>query len=223
MSDFALLGCFAVCGGCCLCWYRLRVLERTVLRLEDRSARDYETGLRSARLFDEDAAILCRTPCRIAVLLVEVDGSDRDAALGTGAKVLEHSLRRQSDRLYRRGPWELLVLLTVNDAAESFAHAQRLQVALGARRVDVFIGIAFADPDAPDTGSHNRRTSARLLQLATTNLAAAKKRSASRIYPPLFLPNDPPAVVATVVPPKAIDWERTERMVVGDPLPQGQP
>ena len=59
MPDFALLGCFAVCGGFWLCWYRLRVLELTVLRLEDRSARDYDTGLRSARLFDEDAAILC--------------------------------------------------------------------------------------------------------------------------------------------------------------------
>ena len=113
------------------------------------------------------------------------------------------------------------MLLMVNDAAESFAHAQRLQVALGARQMDGFIGIAFADPDAPDTRSHNRRTSARLLQLATTNLAAAKKRPASRIYPPLFPPNEPPAVVATVVPPTAIDWERTERMVVGDPLPRG--
>lgn len=120
MPTFAwLLGSFAVAGGFSLCWYRLRQLERTVLRLEDRSAYDHETGLRSGRL---------------------------------------------------------------------------------------------------DTERHNRRTAARLQTLAATNLAAAKKRPQHRIYPPLLPPNDPPAVVASVTLPQATDWERTERIVLGDPV-----
>lgn len=210
-----LLGSFAVAGGFSLCWYRLLVLERTVLRLEDRSAYDYETGLRSGRLFDDDAAVLCRSGCRVAVLLVEVA---EDGKLLTAAHSLQKSLVRQSDRIYRCGSESFLVLLTVDDAAAAHWQAQRLHAALASVQVDGCIGIAFADPDAPDTERHNRRTAARLQKLAATNLAAAKKQPQHRIYPPLLPPNDPPAVASAVAPPQAMDWERTERIVLGDPV-----
>ncbi len=201
--------------GFSLCWYRLLVLERTVLRLEDRSAYDYETGLRSYRLFEDDAAVLCRSGCRLAVLLIEVADAEK---LLTAAHALQKSLVRHSDRLYRCGSESFLVLLTVDDAAAAHWQAQRLRAALASAQVDGCIGIAFADPDAPDTERHNRRTAARLQTLAATNLAAAKKRPQHRIYPPLLPPNDPPAVVAAVTLPQATDWERTERIVLGDPV-----
>ena len=208
----ALVVSIFVLVGFSLCWYRLLVLERTVLRLEDRSAYDHETGLRSGRLFDDDAAVLCRSGCRVAVLLVEVAD---DGKLLTAAHALQKSLVRQSDRLYRCGSESFLVLLTVEDAAVAHRQAQRLRVALASVQVDGCIGIAFADPDAPDTERHNRRTAARLQTLAATNLAAAKKRPQHRIYPPLLPPNDPPAVASAVAPPQAMDWERTERIVLG--------
>ena len=216
MPTFAwLLGSFAVAGGISLCWYRLRQLERTVLRLEDRSAYDYETGLRSGRLFEDDAAVLCRSGCRLAVLLIEVADAEK---LLTAAHALQKSLVRHSDRLYRCGSESFLVLLTVDDAAAAHRQAHRLRAALESVQVDGCIGIAFADPDAPDTERHNRRTAARLQTLAATNLAAAKKRPQHRIYPPLLPPNDPPAVVGAVTLPQATDWERTERIVLGDPV-----
>ena len=216
MPTFAwLLGSFAVAGGFSLCWYRLRRLERTVLRLEDRSAYDYETGLRSGRLFEDDAAVLCRSGCRLAVLLIEVADAEK---LLTAAHALQKSLVRHSDRLYRCGSESFLVLLTVDDAAAAHRQAHRLRAALESVQVDGCIGIAFADPDAPDTERHNRRTAARLQTLAATNLAAAKKRPQHRIYPPLLPPNDPPAVVGAVTLPQATDWERTERIVLGDPV-----
>ena len=216
MPTFAwLLGSFAVAGGFSLCWYRLRQLERTVLRLEDRSAYDYETELRSGRLFEDDAAVLCRSGCRVAVLLIEVADAGK---LLTAAHALQKSLVRHSDRLYRCGSESFLVLLTVDDAAAAHRQAHRLRAALESVQVDGCIGIAFADPDAPDTERHNRRTAARLQTLAATNLAAAKKRPQHRIYPPLLPPNDPPAVVGAVTLPQATDWERTERIVLGDPV-----
>ncbi len=66
-----------VLSGCgfCLVWYRLR-------RLEDLSYRDYQTGLRSGRLLDEDLALLGRTEAPIALLLVDLDDFGRFNAVG---------------------------------------------------------------------------------------------------------------------------------------------
>ena len=51
----------------------LLVLRR-VRRLEVLSIHDAQTGLRSGRLYDDDAALLCRSSCKVAVLLIDLDG-----------------------------------------------------------------------------------------------------------------------------------------------------
>ena len=50
----------------------LLVLRR-VRRLEVLSVHDWQTGLRSGRLYDDDAALLCRSSCKVAVLLIDLD------------------------------------------------------------------------------------------------------------------------------------------------------
>ena len=53
-----------------------------VRRLEDLSYRDYQTGLRSVRLLDDDLALLGRTEAPVALLLVDLDDFRRFNELG---------------------------------------------------------------------------------------------------------------------------------------------
>ncbi|HNO69448.1 MAG TPA: GGDEF domain-containing protein, partial [Pseudomonadota bacterium] len=181
------------CLGFCCVWYRLR-------RLEDRSSRDYQTGLRSGRLFDDDAAMLCRSSAAVAVLLVDLDNFRRfnqagyreegDRALLTAAQVLKENLRRQADRLYRMHTAgdEFLILLTVDSFREAHRQAERLRVALERAALPACIGIAFADA----SGS---REPARLLRLATINKDTAKKSGGNAVFPP----EEPPTASAPLV------------------------
>ena len=142
--------------------------------------------------------------------------------LGREQKVLEHSLRRQSDRLYRRGP------VGAAGAADGERRCGIILLMRSARRLRLGHGRWMAS-SASRLLTRTRRTPGRTTVARRLGCSSLRRQTwprrrngpQSRIYPPLFPPNEPPAVVATVVPPKAIDWERTERMVVGDPLPRG--
>lgn len=205
----------------------LLVLRR-VRRLEVLSAYDAQTGLRSGRLYDDDAALLSRSSCSVAVLLIDLDDfrrfNDRgyreagDRALQTVAQVLKESLQRAADRIYRlhTAGDEFVVLLTVESFAEAFRQADRLRRAIELASVPGSIGIAYAEPSP-------QRNPAQLLRLATTNKNAAKQRGGNCVYPlpeqpspPSVeshgeqLPTDPSGVVALPT-----DWETTERMVIG--------
>ncbi len=70
ISSETLLCCSAVAMLAAL--PSLFVLLR-VRRLEDLSYRDYQTGLRSVRLLDDDLALLGRIEAPIALVLVDLD------------------------------------------------------------------------------------------------------------------------------------------------------
>ena len=82
-----------------------------VRRLEDLSYRDYQTGLRSVRLLDDDLALLGRTAAPIALVLVDLDDFGRfnelgyrshgDQALLDAATTIRRTLARSGDRIYR--------------------------------------------------------------------------------------------------------------------------
>jgi diguanylate cyclase (GGDEF)-like protein len=187
-----------VLSGCgfCLVWYRLR-------RLEDLSYRDYQTGLRSGRLLDEDLALLGRTEAPIALLLVDLDDFGRfnavgyrshgDRALLRAATTIRRTLQRAGDRIYRMHTAgdEFLILLTPRSYAQAFAEADSVRRALELASVPASIGIAYAagvrrfglDRDA-------------LLELATTNKNHAKGDGKNRVYPPSDDPPPPPIPVA---------------------------
>lgn len=205
----------------------LLVLRR-VRRLEVLSTHDAQTGLRSGRLYDDDAALLCRSSCHVAVLLIDLDDFRRfnergyreegDRALQTVAQVLNESLQRASDRIYRlhSAGDEFIVVITVEDFREAFRQGERLRRAIELASVPGSIGIAYAEPST-------QRSPAQLLRLATTNKNAAKQRGGNCVYP---LPEEsPPISVESQVEPiptertgmvvVPTDWETTERVVIG--------
>lgn len=205
----------------------LLVLRR-VRRLEVLNVHDWQTGLRSGRLYDDDAALLCRSLCAMAVLLIDLDDFRRfnergyreegDRALQTVAQVLKESLQRAADRIYRMHSAgdEFIIVLTVEDFREAYRQAERLRRAIELASVPGSIGIAYAEPST-------QRNPAQLLRLATTNKNAAKQRGGNCVYP---LPEEPqPISVEPQGEPKPteqtgmvvvpIDWETTERVVIG--------
>ena len=172
-------------------------------RLEDLSYRDYQTGLRSGRLLDDDLALLGRTEAPIALLLVDLDDFGRfnavgyrshgDRALLRAATTIRRTLQRAGDRIYRMHTAgdEFVILLTPRSYAQAFAEADSMRRALELASVPASIGIAYAagvrrfglDRDA-------------LLELATTNKNHAKRDGKNRVYPPSDDPPPPPIPVA---------------------------
>jgi diguanylate cyclase (GGDEF)-like protein len=206
--------------GFCLVWYRLRCIDVQVGRLEAVSVFDSLTGLRAGRLFESECAILCRGPSPIAVLLIDLDDFRRfndkgyreegDRALKLAAQVLSEKLRRRADRLYRlhTAGDEFVAFFAVEGPREAYRQAERLRGALATVKVPCSVGIAFAE------GS-TARDPAQLLRLATTNKNVAKKRGGNGVFPP---PEGPPPSPLAVRP---TDWDKTERLVVGNLLPSG--
>ena len=165
----------------------LEALSKTVTQIEDRSSFDHQTGLRSGRLFPQDAAMLCRSSSAVAVLLIDLDvgrytkhgqREPGDRALLAAAHALRDSLLREGDRLYRMpdAVANFLVLLPVDDFAEAYQHAERLRTALEGASVPASIGIAYADRTA------QQRDPRRLQALAATHREAAKTKGLA-IYP----------------------------------------
>lgn len=189
---------FAVVAGAVAALPSLFVLLR-VRRLEDLSYRDYQTGLRSGRLYEDDAALLCRSLCSVAVLLIDLDHfrrfnergyrEDGDRALLTAAQVLKEHLQRSADRVYRMHTAgdEFIVLFSVESFGEAYQQAERLRLMLERAAVPASVGIAFAEPSLS-------RSPAQLLRLATTNKDVAKKRGRNSVFPR----NDPPPPAAPV-------------------------
>lgn len=188
--------------GFCLVWYRLRCLNQQVGRLEEVSVYDPLTGLRSGRLFESECSILCRGPCPVAVLLIDLDNFRRfndggyreegDRAITLAARVLSEKLRRQADRIYRlhTAGDEFVVFFAVETSRDAYRQAERLREALASVNVPCSVGIAFAE------GS-TTRDPAQLLRLATTNKHIAKKRGGNTVYPPDEPPPSP--VLAKVI------------------------
>ncbi len=181
----------------------LALLSR-LRRLEDLSYRDYQTGLRSGRLLDEDLALLGRTEAPIALLLVDLDDFGRFNALGyrshgdkallLAATTIRRTLERAGDRIYRMHTAgdEFVVLLTPRSYAQAFAEADSVRRALELASVPASIGIAYSN------GGRHRRGLNRdaLLELATTNKNHAKLNGKNRVYPPSDDPPPPPIPVA---------------------------
>ena len=189
--------------GFCLVWYRLRCLNQQVGRLEEVSVYDPLTGLRSGRLFESECSILCRGPCPVAVLLIDLDNFRRfneggyreegDRAITLAARVLSEKLRRQADRIYRlhTAGDEFVLFFAVETSRDAYRQADRLREALASVNVPCSVGIAFAE------GS-TTRDPAQLLRLATTNKNIAKKRGGGNtVYPPDEPPSSP--VLAEVI------------------------
>ena len=166
--------------------------------------RDYQTGLRSGRLFEDDAELICRSPSPIALLLIDLDNfaahnrngyrEGGDAKLQQAARTISTVLHRKADRIYRLhcAGDEFLVLLTPEHDGEAFRQAERVRRALFSAGLPACIGMAYAP------GSTHRDPK-QLLRLATTNKDAAKKLPGKNaIYPPRKPP--PPAVPVAVAP-----------------------
>jgi diguanylate cyclase (GGDEF)-like protein len=127
-----------------------------VRRLEDLSYRDYQTGLRSVRLLDDDLALLGRTEAPVALLLVDLDDFRRfnelgyrshgDRALLLAATTIRRTLMRSGDRIYRMHTAgdEFLILLTARSYAQAFAEAESVRRALELASVPASIGIAYS-------------------------------------------------------------------------------
>ena len=175
-----------------------------VRRLEDLSYRDYQTGLRSVRLLDDDLALLGRTEAPVALLLVDLDDFRRfnelgyrshgDRALLLAATTIRRTLMRSGDRIYRMHTAgdEFLILLTARSYAQAFAEAESVRRALELASVPASIGIAYS--------AGGRRYAAlnrdALLELATTNKKYAKRNGKNQVYPPNDDPPSPPVAVA---------------------------
>ena len=200
----SLWGGVLSCAGFSLCWYRVRALERQVGSLENLSYFDYQTGLRSGRLFEDDAELICRSPSPIALLLIDLDdfaANNRDGyreggdeKLRQAARIISTVLHRKADRIYRMhcAGDEFLVLLTPRRIREAFAQAERLRQALSRARVPACIGIGFGEGSTP-------RDPRSLLRLATTHKDVAKRQPGKNsIYP-----KAPPEPTAAPLP---VDW-----------------
>ena len=172
-----------------------------VRRLEDLSYRDYQTGLRSVRLLDDDLALLGRTEAPVALLLVDLDDFRRfnelgyrshgDRALLLAATTIRRTLMRSGDRIYRMHTAgdEFLILLTARSYAQAFAEAESVRRALAS--VTASIGIAYS------AGGRRRGLNRdALLELATTNKKYAKRNGKNQVYPPNDDPPSPPVAVA---------------------------
>lgn len=174
-----------------------------VRRLEDLSYRDYQTGLRSVRLLDDDLALLGRTEAPIALVLVDLDDFRRfneygyrshgDRALLDAATTIRRTIRRAGDRIYRMHTAgdEFLILLTARSYSQAFSEAESVRRALELASVPASIGIAFS------AGGHRHGLDRdRLLEVATTNKNYAKRNGKNCIYPPNDDPPPPPIAVA---------------------------
>ena len=174
-----------------------------VRRLEDLSYRDYQTGLRSVRLLDDDLALLGRTEAPVALLLVDLDNFRRfnelgyrshgDRALLLAATTIRRTLMRSGDRIYRMHTAgdEFLILLTARSYAQAFAEAESVRRALELASVPASIGIAYS------AGGRRRGLNRdALLELATTNKKYAKRNGKNQVYPPNDDPPSPPVAVA---------------------------
>ena len=174
-----------------------------VRRLEDLSYRDYQTGLRSVRLLDDDLALLGRTEAPVALLLVDLDDFRRfnelgyrshgDRALLLAATTIRRTLMRSGDRIYRMHTAgdEFLILLTARSYAQAFAEAESVRRALELASVPASIGIAYS------AGGRRRGLNRdALLELATTNKKYAKRNGKNQVYPPNDDPPSPPVAVA---------------------------
>lgn len=174
-----------------------------IRRLEDLSYRDYQTGLRSGRLLDEDLALLGRTEAPIALLLVDLDDFGRfndagyrshgDRALLDAATTIRRTLQRAGDRIYRMHTAgdEFLILLTPRSYAQAFAEADSVRRALELASVPASIGIAYSAG-----GRRHGLNRDALLELATMNKNRAKRDGKNRVYPPNDEPPPPPVSVA---------------------------
>ena len=174
-----------------------------VRRLEDLSYRDYQTGLRSVRLLDDDLALLGRTVAPVALVLVDLDDFRRfneygyrshgDRALLDAATTIRRTLARSGDRIYRMHTAgdEFLILLTARSYAQAFREAERVRRALELASVPASIGIAYSAG-----GGRQRLDRDRLLEVATTNKNQAKRDGKNRVYPPSDDPPPPPIAIA---------------------------
>ena len=174
-----------------------------VRRLEDLSYRDYQTGLRSVRLLDDDLALLGRTEAPVALLLVDLDDFRRfnelgyrshgDRALLLAATTIRRTLMRSGDRIYRMHTAgdEFLILLTARSYAHARFEAESVRRALELASVPASIGIAYS------AGGRRRGLNRdALLELATTNKKYAKRNGKNQVYPPNDDPPSPPVAVA---------------------------
>ena len=193
---------YALVAGCVAALPSLFVYGR-VRRLEDLSYRDYQTGLRSVRLLDDDLALLGRTEAPVALLLVDLDDFRRfnelgyrshgDRALLLAATTIRRTLMRSGDRIYRMHTAgdEFLILLTARSYAQAFAEAESVRRALELASVPASIGIAYS------AGGRRRGLNRdALLELATTNKKYAKRNGKNQVYPPNDDPPSPPVAVA---------------------------
>ena len=174
-----------------------------VRRLEDLSYRDYQTGLRSVRLLDDDLALLGRTEAPIALVLVDLDDFRRfnelgyrshgDQALLLAATTIRRTLQRSGDRIYRMHTAgdEFLILLTARSYAQAFSEAESVRRALELASVPASIGIAYSAG-----GRRHGLNRDALLELATTNKNHAKRQGKNRVYPPNDDPPPPPVAIA---------------------------
>jgi diguanylate cyclase (GGDEF)-like protein len=160
--------------------YRLRCIEKLV-------STDPQTGLLSGRVFDKDAALLCRTQARFVVLLVDLDdfrkfnrngyraGGDR--ALSIAAQAMQRLIRRSSDLLYRlhMAGDEFLALLSIENGEQAKHQAERFRCALDRVNTPASIGVVYSEPDIEKRPTEARRTPKRLLDVAEQALKRAKQ------------------------------------------------
>jgi len=163
-------------------------------RLEKLLFFDLQTGLRAGRFFEKDAALLCRTATNFAVYLIDLDDfrafnvegyHKGDRALSTAANALQSIIRRSSDRLYRKydAGDEFLILLSVRNADEAHAFADRFRLALFAAHVPGCVGYVYSEPDSEQTPANKRRSAKRLLETAEKHLKQAKKSGKNQVCP----------------------------------------
>ena len=193
--------CFALSNA--LLFAVVLALLARLCRIEKLLFFDLQTGLRAGRLFEKDAALLCRTATSIAVFMIDLDDfrafnaegyHKGDRALSTAASALQSCIRRSTDFLYRKHDAgdEFLILLSVRNPDEAHTFAERFHLALFAAHVPGSIGYVYSKPDSEQTPADERRTANRLLDSAEKHLKEAKKRGKNQVCPALPEPPSSP-------------------------------
>lgn len=193
--------CFALSNA--LLFAVVLALLARLCRIEKLLFFDLQTGLRAGRLFEKDAALLCRTATSIAVFMIDLDDfrafnaegyHKGDRALSTAASALQSCIRRSTDFLYRKHDAgdEFLILLSVRNPDEAHTFAERFRIALFAAHVPGSIGYVYSQPDSEQTPADERRTANRLLDSAEKHLKEAKKRGKNQVCPALPEPPSSP-------------------------------
>lgn len=170
--------------------FLLRRIDQRLLGLEQYTALDPLTGLRSGRALDDDLESFARSQDPVGLLFIDLDDFRKkneggfyrevgDHALKTAAQRIQGCLRRKFDRgrCYRMhtGGDEFVVVMTPCTEEVLAAAAEAIRQALADNDTPASIGVEFRP-------AKTRLFPARMLQRAAARKDLAKRQGKNRVY-----------------------------------------